>query len=131
MTKLSTQQIDNLRRTLEQRRAALAEAAHAELAYGETAPYAAILDEVSDEVDRATAASIADFDNEIARRHGAALREIDAALERIRAHRYGRCLDCSADIGAARMAAFPTAIRCVECQRLRERSHAHQATPSL
>jgi RNA polymerase-binding protein DksA len=131
MKKLNAHQMDDLRQTLEHRRAKLLEAAHAELAYGESAPYAAILDEVSDEADRATAATTADLDNEIARRHGAALREVDAALARIGSGSYGRCGDCAADIGYARLAAFPTATRCVDCQRLRERSHAHEATPSL
>ncbi len=131
MTKLATQRIESLRQALEGRKRELLEAAHAELAYGETAPYAAIVDEVSDEVDRASAATFADLDNEIARRHGAALRDIDDALARIAGHRYGKCGDCGSDIGYARLAAFPTATRCVDCQRLRERIHVHEATPSL
>jgi len=131
MTKLSSHQTESLRRALERRKAELLEAAHAELAYGENAPYAAVLDEVSDEVDRATAATTADLDNEIARRHGAALREIDDALARMAGHRYGKCGDCGTDIDYARLAAFPTATRCVNCQRLRERIHVHEATPSL
>ena len=112
MSKLNARQIEQLRLALQGKRATLQEAVHAELAYGEQAPYAAILEEVSDEGDRATAATTADFDNEIARRHGAALREIDAALERIAERGYGRCDDCGADIGFARLAAFPTATRC-------------------
>jgi len=131
MTKLRSHQIEGLQRALAHRKAMLLEAAHAELAYGENAPYAAILDEVSDEADRATAATTADLDNEIARRHGADLREVDDALARIAGHRYGKCGDCGSDIGYARLAAFPTATRCVDCQRLRERIHVHEATPSL
>ena len=131
MSRLNAREIEKLRLALQGKGATLQQAVRAELAYGEQAPYAAILEEVSDEGDRATAATTADFDNEIARRHGAALREIDAALERIGDHRYGSCDDCGADIGFARLTAFPTATRCVDCQRRREHVHAHEATPSL
>jgi RNA polymerase-binding protein DksA len=109
----------------------LLEAAQAELNYGERSPYADVFGEVGDEIDRAAAATVAEFDNEIARRHGAELRQVEAALSRIAGHDYGACEDCGADIGFARLAAFPTATRCIDCQRLRERMHAHEATPSL
>jgi DnaK suppressor protein len=131
MPRLSPRQVDELRQAMLAKRVALLEAAHAELDYGERSPYAAVLEEVADEADRATAATTAEFDNEIARRHGVELRDVDAALARIAGHRYGTCEDCGSDISYARMAAFPTATRCIDCQRLRERVHAHEATPSL
>ncbi len=131
MTTLTTREMERLTQALATKRSTLREAARAELAYGERSPYAAILEEVSDEADRATAATTADLDNEIARRHGAELRAIDAALARIAQKRYGICDDCGAEISFARLAAFPIATRCVDCQRLRERVHAHEATPSL
>lgn len=131
MPKLNARQIDELRRQNLARRSALLEAAQAELNYGERSPYAEVFSEVGDEIDRAAAATFADFDNEIARRHGAELRQVEAALSRIAGHAYGACEDCGADIGFARLAAFPTATRCIDCQRKRERMHAHEATPSL
>lgn len=48
------------------------------------------------------------------------IRAIDAALERIEQGVYGRCLDCGGDIPLARLEAYPTAERCVECQARRE-----------
>ncbi|OPY15626.1 MAG: RNA polymerase-binding transcription factor DksA [Syntrophus sp. PtaB.Bin001] len=33
-----------------------------------------------------------------------------------------RCIDCGEEIGAARLEAVPKAIRCVECQREKERT---------
>jgi DnaK suppressor protein len=131
MPKLSARQVEELRQAMLAKRSMLLEAAHAELDYGERSPYAAVLEEVADEADRATAATTAEFDNEIARRHGAELRDVDAALGRIAGHRYGTCEDCGGEISYARLAAFPTATRCIDCQRLRERVHAHEATPSL
>jgi RNA polymerase-binding protein DksA len=131
MPRLSARQVEELRQAMLAKRSMLLEAAHAELDYGERSPYAAVLEEVADEADRATAATTAEFDNEIARRHGAELRDVDAALARIAGHHYGTCEDCGSDISYARLAASPTATRCIDCQRLRERVHAHEATPSL
>lgn len=39
------------------------------------------------------------------------------ALERLDAGQYGLCTDCSAAIPAARLDAYPAALRCVSCQR--------------
>jgi RNA polymerase-binding transcription factor len=42
------------------------------------------------------------------------LREVDAALERVRAGTYGICVVCHRPIDVARMDARPTAVACVE-----------------
>jgi DnaK suppressor protein len=39
-----------------------------------------------------------------------------AALDRIEAGRYGRCVDCGHDIPEGRLEAQPAASRCVNCQ---------------
>jgi len=39
-----------------------------------------------------------------------------AALDRIEAGRYGKCVDCGHDIPDGRLAAQPAACRCVDCQ---------------
>jgi DnaK suppressor protein len=50
----------------------------------------------------------------------AELGDIDAALERIQAGTYGSCTDCGVSIPPARLHAYPTAKRCIGCQRLSE-----------
>lgn len=50
----------------------------------------------------------------------AELGEIDAALERIQAGTYGTCSDCGVSIPPARLNAYPTAKRCIDCQSLSE-----------
>ena len=46
----------------------------------------------------------------------AELTEVDAALARMRDGTYGDCVDCDKAIAPARLAAYPTAQRCVVCQ---------------
>jgi RNA polymerase-binding protein DksA len=131
MSKLTMRQIRSLEQQLQTEKADLLEAAHAELLRGEESPYTAIAGEAPDIGDQATATAINDFDNEIARRHGQTLRDIDNALQRIAGHTYGECGDCGEDIGYQRLNAFPTATRCVACQTLRERVYAHEQHPTL
>jgi DnaK suppressor protein len=54
-------------------------------------------------------------------RHALAeLTEVDAALARMRDGTYGECVDCGVAIAPARLAAYPTAQRCVACQGAHE-----------
>ena len=52
----------------------------------------------------------------LARHDFAELQQIDAALARIVAGRYGACVDCGDPIGYARLVAAPYSGRCVSCQ---------------
>ena len=131
MSKLTTRQIQHLEQQLRTERSDLLDAARAELLRAGEDSYTAIAGEVPDVCDQATATSITDFDNEIARRHGEAIRDIDEALQRIAEHSYGECPDCGSEIGYGRLAAFPTATRCIGCQTVRERVYAHAPHPTL
>lgn len=53
----------------------------------------------------------------------AELGDIDAALERIQAGNYGICTDCGIAIPEARLHAYPSAKRCIDCQSLAEAHH--------
>ena len=59
------------------------------------------------------------------------LRRIDTALARINEGSYGVCESCGQDIPQARLQAEPTALRCVQCQELYEKTHAGNGTPRL
>lgn len=131
MKALNAKMIRQLEAQLMAQRATMLEAVRAELLRGDQQSYAIIAGEVPDVGDQATAALMIDFDNEIARRHGEAMRAIDDALARIKEPYFGICTDCGDDIGIARLMAFPTATRCVSCQGMREKTYAHGAIPTL
>jgi RNA polymerase-binding transcription factor DksA len=59
------------------------------------------------------------------------LRRISSALRRTSDGTYGLCADCDVVIPTARLEAEPTALRCVRCQELYEKTHAGTNTPSL
>lgn len=131
MKALNAKMIRQLEAQLKAQQAAMLEAVRAELLRGDQQSYATIAGEVPDVGDQAMAALMIDFDNEIARRHGEAMRAIDNALTRIKEPYFGICTDCGDDIGIARLMAFPTATRCVTCQGMREKTYAHGAIPTL
>lgn len=70
--------------------------------------------------------NLADINREVAE-----VRDIDAALRRILTGSYGVCVQCGAAIGEKRLQAYPTAKRCLECQRACERTQPMAPTPSL
>ena len=59
------------------------------------------------------------------------LRRIDTALARLSEGSYGLCEDCGQRIPEARLEAEPTALRCIRCQELYEKTHAVGSTPRL
>jgi DnaK suppressor protein len=50
----------------------------------------------------------------------AELGDIEAAMERMDAGTYGQCTDCGVSIPPARLNAYPTAKRCIDCQTVAE-----------
>ena len=131
MTGLNSQQMRQLERSLTALRGSLLREAHEELTRATEESYVAIAGEVPDFGDQATAASLSNYDNVIARRHIEVIREIDDALERLRAHQFGSCAECGTEVGFPRLRAFPTARRCVPCQTQHERTFAGSATPTM
>jgi RNA polymerase-binding transcription factor DksA len=48
------------------------------------------------------------------------LADVDNALARLSDDSYGICIDCGEPIAPARLIAYPTAMRCIECQQTHE-----------
>jgi RNA polymerase-binding transcription factor DksA len=51
-------------------------------------------------------------------------RDIKAARERLSAGTYGVCIDCGEAVAYERLLAYPTAKRCIHCQRVYEQGKA-------
>lgn len=93
--------------------------------------YAQIAGQVHDAQDESVADLLVDVNLAEIGRDVAELREIEAALDRISLAAYGVCLRCGDAIARERLAAYPTAERCTNCQRLYEQTRATRPTPSL
>jgi len=87
--------------------------------------------EPGDSGDESLANALADFNLTILDRHIDGMRDIEAALQRIKNGEYGVCPDCGVEVEFARLQAYPTAKRCIVCQEKRERDYAHEGHPKM
>lgn len=77
-----------------------------------------------DAADQAEVVLARDHESTLVARDVRELRDIAAARTRIAEGEAGICVDCGVEIPFARLAAQPTAARCVPCQSIYERTHA-------
>jgi DnaK suppressor protein len=79
--------------------------------------------DVRDFENRAQAISERDDEFAMNEHETAELGALDAAMERLDAGLYGTCKDCGVQIPEARLAAYPAALRCIDCQTAAEHPH--------
>lgn len=114
---LTAGQIDDLKQLLQERDRQLNATLNTEL-HIEDAAHISIT--ASNDADWTTADVDADTLIASAERHSKALAEISTALEKIADGRYGVCESCGEAIGYARLLAYPSARRCLACQKTAE-----------
>jgi RNA polymerase-binding transcription factor DksA len=131
MPRPNAKQIEALERGLLAQRASLLGSAHDALARWGDHPMGELAGEVADAGDESVAALLTDLEHAAVQRGLAAVHDIDAALARIRDGEYAVCVDCGDDIDAGRLAAFPTAKRCIACQSVHEKTYADGTAPTL
>ncbi len=88
-------------------------------------------EEPGDSGDESLANALADFNVARFDRHIQGLRDIEAALQRVKDGEYGVCIDCGDDVGYTRLLAYPTAKRCIVCQEQREKHYAQEGHPKM
>ena len=116
---------DNARITadLEARRDALRSEVRAQLQGSGDERVVGLRNRLDETDDWAVADSLAELDIAGLKHALRELADVDAALARMREGVYGFCIDCGEPIAPARLAAYPTAPRCIECQQIVEARH--------
>lgn len=79
------------------------------------------IEPAGDDADQAFERDRLTVENDVLELHLAELAELAAARGRAAEGRYGLCVDCTAPIAAARLAANPIARRCTACQARHEK----------
>ena len=116
-------QIHRLKEQLEHRFVTLWDEIGAELKGAARERFQQISGEVHDLEDQSVADLFADLNLTVLDRHVQETRDINSALARIEKGTYDICSDCGESIDYARLAAYPTASRCVGCQGAWEKTH--------
>ena len=122
---LTPSQLTSLGKTLDAQYVALLEEVRGELGTPERQHYLDLLDRgPGDSGDAAVGATLAGMHLTIIDRHVRDLRDIEAAMARLKDDSLGDCVDCGGEIDFARMQAYPTAKRCLVCQQQHEKTYA-------
>ncbi len=129
---LDQSHISILEKQLDRQYVALLDEVREELAQSEDRQYIEVIGRTPADSGEASMGDVlADLNATLFDRHINQIRDIEAATTRIRENVFGICAGCAEDIPFARLKAYPTAIRCVPCQQQRDRTYAHQATPTI
>lgn len=118
----STVKVDfgSLEQRLNQRRETLRSEISADMRGSGKASYIEMAGQVHDSGDESIADLISSLNARELERESREVADIEAALDRIKQGVYGVCVDCDGVIDAGRLDAYPTAKRCVECQRIKD-----------
>jgi RNA polymerase-binding protein DksA len=117
---------------LDKRYESLLEEVRAELEQSENQQYIELIGRVPADIgDQSLGDALADLNLAIIDRHVQELRDIEAARARVKDRSFGICIACGDEIAFERLLAYPTAKRCLVCQRQREKTYAHEGTPTL
>lgn len=128
---VTPKQTKALEKQLERRFQELRREVRDELANSDNERYQELAGAVPDEGDQSIADLLADVHLALIGQHIDEIRRIEQALERIKSGEYGVCADCGEDIAYQRLKAYPTALRCRDCQARYERTYAQSSTPRL
>jgi DnaK suppressor protein len=128
---LNPEQARELRGAIDERRTALLNELRKDVNRSREQQYGELAGPAPDAGDESVAALIADLDHAEVERDVGELRQLDAARSRMDEGSYGECLQCGRDIQYERLRANPSALRCIDCQTLFEKTHAQGAGSSL
>ena len=128
---LTQEQAKELRGAIEQRRSALLAELRKDVARSREQQYGELAGTAPDAGDESVADLIADLDHAEVERDIGELRQLEAARSRIEEGSYGECVQCGRDIQFERLRATPSALRCIDCQSLFEKTYAQPTGSSL
>jgi DnaK suppressor protein len=128
---LTQEQAKELRTLLDRRRAELQSELHDDVDRAREQQYGELAGPAPDPGDESVASLISDLDHAEVERDLGELRALDAARERFDDGSYGECVQCGRDIEFGRLKAYPSALRCIDCQSNFEKTHAQASGSSL
>lgn len=128
---LRNAQLDILKRAIARRYGQLLAETQEDVERARQETFGALAGPVTDEADRAAADLLADLDQAEVSRDLREVKNVEAALARIKDGSFGFCADCGVELDLERLRAYPIAMRCVRCQGVHERTFAQPGAPRL
>jgi RNA polymerase-binding transcription factor DksA len=131
MANFTQQQMAQINQALDQRYQSLLEEVRDELERAGEQTYVELFGRVTDVGDQSVADALVDMNAAIVDRQIQEIRDIEETRKRMKTAGFGVCSDCGGDIEFNRVLAYPTAKRCVRCQRQHEKVFAGEGRPTL
>ena len=128
---LTPEQLAKLRTMIDDRYETLSAEIHQDAARSRDETQGELAGPVTDSGDKATADLISDLSSAELDRDLGELRQLEAAREKLAGGSYGICVDCGNEIDFERLFVQPAALRCLDCQRVHERTYTHPPEPKL
>jgi RNA polymerase-binding protein DksA len=128
---LSKQDIVYFEQKLRRRLGTLRGQIQTALSRTDTEAYAQLAGQVHDIDEESLADLLVDVNLAEITREVREARDIDTALRRILVGTYGICVECDEPIPEKRLEAYPTAKRCLDCQRAHDHSKLTPSPPTL
>jgi RNA polymerase-binding transcription factor DksA len=72
-----------------------------------------------------------DIDTALVDRQINEMRELEVSQKHLMELEIGDCIDCGDEIGFERLLVYPSAQRCIVCQKKYEKAYPHEPTPTL
>ena len=121
-----------IERVIKERRATIASDLEKDVEKCRQEPYAELRGTPASDIgDEASADLLSDLEQAELSRDADELQALDAALARLSGGNYGTCIDCGEGIAFERLVAHPAALRCFDCQRIREKTFAQPSRAKL
>jgi RNA polymerase-binding protein DksA len=128
---LTPQQTQELQKTIEQRRRVLMQEMREDLDRMRRENQEEIAGPAGDPGDESVATLIGELARAELNRDVTELQGLDAARSRMAEGSYGSCVDCGGDIDVERLRVNPSAVRCIDCQSMHEKTHNGINPPTL
>jgi RNA polymerase-binding protein DksA len=121
MTDLDEQQLKTLRDRLLAYRKHLQEEIHDALIIDGSNDAMSLAGKVHDAQEESISEMLTEINLAMLSQHQHELVNLERALQRMDDGEYGICMDCDKPIAFARLEAYPTAVRCINCQSEHEK----------
>jgi len=81
-----------------------------------------IANKVHDKQEESLSEMLTEINLAMLSQHQHELINLERAIKRLDEGEYGICIDCGEPIASARLQAYPTAVRCINCQAIHEQN---------
>jgi RNA polymerase-binding transcription factor len=122
MPNINENELSKLREKLLTYRKQLQQEIHDELIKEGSSNAISLAGKVHDKQEESLSEMLTQINLAMLSQHQHELNNLERALKRMDDGEYGTCIDCDAEIAIARLRAYPTAVRCINCQAKHEQA---------